>query len=63
MAAAVVPIGGSAWWWGALAVLVAGLAVAVLLTRCVRRFGGITGDVMGASIEIALLALLVVLSR
>ncbi|SCD74611.1 adenosylcobinamide-GDP ribazoletransferase, partial [Streptomyces sp. PpalLS-921] len=45
----------------ALAVL-AGLAAAQLLLRhCVRRFGGVTGDVFGALEETAATAVLVVL--
>ncbi|MFC5661195.1 adenosylcobinamide-GDP ribazoletransferase, partial [Streptomyces nogalater] len=41
----------------------AGLAVAeVLLRRCVRRFGGVTGDVFGALAETAATTALVLLS-
>lgn len=53
---------GLAWWRGVLAVLVALVAVVVVVVRAVRRFGGVTGDVFGASIEIALASLLVALA-
>ena len=36
--------------------------VAVVVARAVRRLGGVTGDVFGAAIELALAALLVALS-
>ncbi len=35
-----------------VAVLVAALAAALLVRRCTRRLGGVTGDVLGASVEI-----------
>ena len=35
------------------------VAVLLLVWRCVRRLGGVTGDVMGAAIEIALTIMLV----
>lgn len=44
---------------GPLAVAVAAAAVLLLTWRCVRRFGGVTGDVYGAAIEVALAALLI----
>jgi adenosylcobinamide-GDP ribazoletransferase len=49
-------------WRGALAVVLAGLVVVVLVRRATRRFGGVTGDVFGAAIELALATLLVSLT-
>jgi adenosylcobinamide-GDP ribazoletransferase len=49
-------------WRGPLAVGAAGLVVLLLVARAVRRFGGVTGDVFGAAIELALAALLIALA-
>ncbi len=46
--------------WPGLAVVAAGLLAAeALLRRCRRRLGGVTGDVLGACIEVSLTASLV----
>ncbi|HWJ10091.1 MAG TPA: adenosylcobinamide-GDP ribazoletransferase [Nocardioides sp.] len=44
---------------GPVTVAVAGLVVAGLTRHAVRRFGGVTGDVFGAAVEVALAVLLI----
>jgi adenosylcobinamide-GDP ribazoletransferase len=62
VAAVSVPAAPGRAWQGPLAVLV-GLAGTVLLTRhLVRRIGGVTGDVLGAVVEVAVTLTYLVLS-
>ncbi|WP_310961179.1 adenosylcobinamide-GDP ribazoletransferase [Nocardioides terrisoli] len=53
---------GLAWWRGAVGALLALAVASLVVDRAVRRFGGVTGDVFGASIELALATLLVALA-
>ena len=50
------------WWQGAVAIAVALLMVTALIRRCRSRIGGITGDTLGAGVEICAAVLLVGLS-
>lgn len=49
-------------WRGALAVVAGLLLAGLLLARCVRRLGGITGDVLGACVEASTAGALIVLA-
>jgi len=52
-------LAGAPWWQGAVAAVAAALVCLGLLRRCVRRFGGSSGDVLGALVEAALTVLVV----
>jgi adenosylcobinamide-GDP ribazoletransferase len=53
---------GLDWWRGVLAAALAVVVTSALLARATSRFGGVTGDVFGACVELSLLALLVTLA-
>jgi adenosylcobinamide-GDP ribazoletransferase len=53
---------GLPWWQGPSAVLAAVAVAVLLLVRCARRLGGITGDVLGGCVEVAATAALLVLA-
>ncbi len=53
---------GLAWWRGALAAVLGVVVVLLLVRRAVARLGGVTGDVLGAGVELCLATLLVVLA-
>jgi len=59
---AVCLLAGQPWWQGAIAALAGVMVCCAWIAHCVRRFGGITGDVLGASIELTLAAILVVMA-
>jgi adenosylcobinamide-GDP ribazoletransferase len=52
-------IADAAWWTGPLVATAGLLGAAALLQRGVHRFGGVTGDVLGAVVETALTVALV----
>jgi adenosylcobinamide-GDP ribazoletransferase len=62
VAVAVAAHGLGSAWTAVVGVVLMVTAVLVLLLRCVRRLGGITGDVLGAAVEVSLAVLLLACS-
>jgi adenosylcobinamide-GDP ribazoletransferase len=62
LAATAVLVGASAmlgqWWLGLIAGAIALGAVLILIALAVNRLGGITGDILGAAVEIAFLIMI-----
>jgi adenosylcobinamide-GDP ribazoletransferase len=61
-AAAAGAAGGVGPWAGPAGVLAGWVLAGVVVRRCVRRLGGVTGDVLGAAVEVATTGTLLVLS-
>ncbi len=59
LAGCLLAAGTTPWWAGPVAVALGYAAGGVLLHRCVTRFGGVTGDVLGGCVEAAVTAVLV----
>lgn len=55
-------VAGRPWWLGVVAVLAGAVVAYGIVARCVSRLGGITGDVLGATVELTLLTLLLVVT-
>jgi adenosylcobinamide-GDP ribazoletransferase len=58
VAALLSPWSGSTWWTGPVVAGAAAVGGIALIHRTTRRFGGITGDVLGAVIEVSFTAAL-----
>lgn len=58
---AVVPLLGLPWFGGVAVALLALAGTGLFMRRCVRVFGGVTGDVLGAAVETTLVLSLVLL--
>ncbi|MGL4173875.1 MAG: adenosylcobinamide-GDP ribazoletransferase [Actinomycetota bacterium] len=49
------------WWQSSCAAPLGGIAAMLVQSRCVRRLGGVTGDSLGAGVELASVTTLIVL--
>ncbi|MFT4294541.1 MAG: adenosylcobinamide-GDP ribazoletransferase [Micropruina sp.] len=55
-------LAGASWWLGPLAAAVGAALAWYLVRAATRRLGGITGDVLGAAVEVATTGVLIVLA-
>ncbi|WP_110183273.1 adenosylcobinamide-GDP ribazoletransferase [Nocardioides solisilvae] len=53
---------GAEWWRGLVALGLGAVVVVALVRRTTRRFGGVTGDVYGAAVELTVATLVVALA-